>query len=101
MAKDLAEEHPKDPSVNEMYASVLLQTGQKSDAAKSLESLKSLVSKNPGDPVLHLDLARAYFSVNDKEKALSEALESVHTEQKLSNPRMAVLIPGQTVAARL
>ncbi len=84
-----------------MYASVLLQTGQKSDAAKSLESLKSLVTKNPGDPVLHLDLSRAYFSVNDKEKALSEALEAVHTEQKSASPRIQVLIPAQTVAARV
>jgi len=101
LAKQLAEEHPKDPSVNEMYASVLLQTGQKEDAAKSLDSLKGLVAKNPSDPVLHLDLARAYFSVNDKDKALSEALEATHTEQKSTTPRMGVLIPAQTVAARI
>ncbi len=101
MAKQLAEEHPKDASVNEMYASVLLQTGQKADAAKSLESLKSLVVKNPGDPVLHLDLARAYFSVNDKDKALAEALETVTTEQKSQTPRTGVIVPAQTVAARI
>ena len=101
MAKELAEEHPKDPSVNEMYASVLLQTGQKEDAAKSLDSLKSLVAKNPGDPVLHLDLARAYFSVNDKDKALSEALEAARSEQKSQSPRLAVIIPAQTVASRV
>jgi len=101
MAKQLAEEHPKDPSVNEIYASVLLQTGQKADAARSLDSLKGLVAKNPGDPVLHLDLARAYFSVNEKDKALSEALEAAHAEQKASSPRMGVIVPAQTVAARI
>jgi tetratricopeptide (TPR) repeat protein len=101
MARELAEEHPKDPSVNEMYASVLLQTGQKSDAAKSLESLKGLVAKNPSDPVLHLDLARAYFSVNEKDKALAEALEAAHSEQKAPAPRMGILVPAQTVAARI
>lgn len=101
MAKELAEEHPKDPSVNEMYASVLLQTGQKSDAAKSLESLKGLVAKNPGDPVLHLDLARAYFSVSERDKALAEALEAARSEQKSPSPRVAVMIPAQTVAARI
>jgi len=101
MAKQLAEEHPKDASVNEMYASVLLQTGQKSDAAKSLESLKTLVSKNPSDPILHLDLARAYFSTNERDKALSEALEAVQTEQKAQNPRVVVTAPAQTVAARV
>ena len=101
MARQLAEEHPKDPSVNEMYASVLLQTGQKEDAAKSLESLKTLVAKNPGDPVLHLDLARAYFGVNEKDKALSEAIEAAHSEQKSQSPRTGILIPAQTVAARI
>ena len=101
MAQELAEEHPKDASVNEMYASVLLQTGQKSDAAKSLESLKGLVAKNPSDPVLHLDLARAYFSVGEKDKALSEALEAAHSEQKSQSPRTGIVIPAQTVAARI
>ncbi len=101
LAKQLAEEHPKDPSVNEMYASVLLQTGQRADAAKSLDSLKILVAKNPSDPVLHLDLARAYFAVSEKDKALSEALEATHSEQKSPAPRIGVIIPAQTVAARI
>jgi tetratricopeptide (TPR) repeat protein len=101
MAKDLAEEHPKDSSVNEMYASILLQTGQKADAAKSLQELKALVAKNPGDPVLHLDLGRAYFSLNDRDKALPEALEALHSEQKSPAPRLGIIVPAQTVAARI
>jgi tetratricopeptide (TPR) repeat protein len=101
MAKDLAEQHPKDPSVNEMYASILLQTGHRDDAAKSLQELKSLVTKNPADPILHLDLARAYFSLNDRDKALPEALEALHSEQKSANPRLGIIIPAQTVIARI
>jgi tetratricopeptide (TPR) repeat protein len=101
MAKDLSDAHPKDLSVSEMYASILLQTGQRADAAKSLEELKKLVAKNPTDPILHLDLARAYFSLNEKDKALTESLEAVHSEQKSPNPRLGVLVPGQTVAARI
>jgi tetratricopeptide (TPR) repeat protein len=101
MAKELSEQHPKDLSVSEMYASILLQTGQRADAAKSLEELKTLVAKNPSDPVLHLDLARAYFSLNEKDKALTEALEAVHSEQKSPNARVGVLVPSQTVAARI
>jgi tetratricopeptide (TPR) repeat protein len=101
MAKDLATEHPKDVSVNEMYASILLQTGQRSDAAKSLDELKMLVAKNPADPVLHLDLARAYFSLNEKDKALAESLEATHSEQRSTTPRVGVLVPAQTVAARI
>ncbi len=100
-AQELAKEYPKDPSVNEMYASILLQTGQKADASKSLESLKGLVAKTPNDPVLHLDLARAYFGVNEKDKALTEALEAAHSEQKSVTPRVGIVIPAQTVAARI
>jgi tetratricopeptide (TPR) repeat protein len=101
MAKDLAQQNPKDSSVNEMYASILLQTGQRADAAKSLQELKTLVAKNPGDPILHLDLARAYFSLNERDKALPEALEALHSEQKSPTPRVGVLVPAQTVAARI
>jgi tetratricopeptide (TPR) repeat protein len=101
MAKDLAEQHPKDSSVNEMYASILLQTGQRSDATKSLQELKSLVAKNPSDPVLHLDLARAYFSLNERDKALPEAQEALHAEQKSPSPRLGIMIPAQTVSARI
>ncbi len=62
---------------------------------------RALLSRIPGDPVLHLDLARAYFSVNDKDKALAEALETVTTEQKSQTPRTGVIVPAQTVAARI
>ena len=51
--------------------------------------------------MLHLDLARAYFGVNEKDKALAEALEAAHSEQKSPSPRTAVLISAQTVAARV
>ncbi len=101
MAKELAEQHPKDSTANEMYASILLQTGQRADAAKSLQELKALVAKNPGDPVLHLDLARAYFSLNERDKALPEALEALHSEQKSSSPRLGIVVPAQTVSARI
>jgi tetratricopeptide (TPR) repeat protein len=101
MAKDLAQQNPKDASVNEMYASILLQTGQRADAAKSLQELKALVAKNPSDPILHLDLARAYFSLNERDKAMPEALEALHSEQKSPTPRVGVLVPAQTVAARI
>jgi tetratricopeptide (TPR) repeat protein len=100
MAKDLAQKNPKDLSANEMYASLLLQSGSKADASKSLSELKKLAANNPTDPVLHLDLARAYFGVNDRDKALSEALEVLQTERK-TNPRLAVVVPARIVAARV
>jgi tetratricopeptide (TPR) repeat protein len=100
MAKELAEKNPKDLSATEMYASLLLQSGNKADATKSLAELKKLAANNPTDPVLHLDLARAYFGLNDRDKALSEALEALQTERK-SNPRVAVIVPARIVAARV
>jgi tetratricopeptide (TPR) repeat protein len=100
MAKSLAEKNPKDLSANEMYASLLLQSGNKTDATKSLGELKKLAANNPTDPVLHLDLARAYFGLNDRDKALSEALEVLQTERK-SNPRVGVIVPARIVAARV
>jgi tetratricopeptide (TPR) repeat protein len=100
MAKELVEKNPKDLSASEMYASLLLQSGNKGDATKSLTELKKLAANNPTDPVLHLDLARAYFGLNDRDKALSEALEALQTERK-SNPRVAVVVPARIVAARI
>jgi tetratricopeptide (TPR) repeat protein len=101
LAKELAEKNPKDLPANEMYASILLQSTQRADIAKSLNELKKLVQNNPTDSVLHLDLARAYYGLNDREKALSESLEAMQSEQKASVPRPAVLVPARTVAARI
>jgi tetratricopeptide (TPR) repeat protein len=100
MAKELAEKNPKNLSASEMYASLLLQSGNKADATKSLAELKKLAANNPTDPVLHLDLARAYFGLNDRDKALSEALEVMQTERK-TNPRVGLIVPARIVVARV
>jgi tetratricopeptide (TPR) repeat protein len=88
LAKKLAASNPKDSASNEMYASLLLQTGLQADTSKSLSELKDLVKNNPGNPVLHVDLARAYFGLGDTEKALSEALEASHLAPKAIPPRI-------------
>jgi tetratricopeptide (TPR) repeat protein len=99
-AKDLASKNPKDLSANEMYASLLLQNGNSTDAKKSLEELKKLAVNNPGDPVLHLDLARAYFGINDRDKALAEAMEAQRAEEK-GTKRSSILLPARIVMARI
>lgn len=88
LAKDLAEKNPKDASTNRIYASLLLETGLKTDAAKSLAELNRLVQKNPSDAALHLDLARAYLSLNESEKSLTEAREAIREEPKLMFARL-------------
>lgn len=88
LAKQLASGNPKDAASNEMYASLLLQTGLQTDTSKSISELKALVKNNPGNPVLHVDLARAYFGLRDTDKALSEALEASHLAPKAIPPRI-------------
>jgi tetratricopeptide (TPR) repeat protein len=88
LAKKLVAGNPKDAASNEMYASLLLQTGAQADTSKSLGELQGLVKNNPGDPVLHVDLARAYFALNNTDKALSEALEAIHLAPKAMPPRI-------------
>ncbi|HMF74978.1 MAG TPA: tetratricopeptide repeat protein [Bryobacteraceae bacterium] len=100
LARELALKNPKDLSANEMYASLLLQSGTVADAKKSLEELKKLAANNPTDPVLRLDLARAHFGLNDREKALSEALEALHGEEKATK-RSAVMVPARTILGRI
>ena len=101
MAKSLAAKYPKDTLSNEMYASLLLETGLRANVAKSLAELNALAKNNPTNPVLHLDLARAYMATNDGNKALSETLEALQDEAKNRTPRSSVLIPGRIIAARI
>jgi tetratricopeptide (TPR) repeat protein len=101
MAKSLAAKNPKDTLSNEMYASLLLDTGLHSDVTKSLAELNNLVKNNPTNPVLHLDLARASMATNDGNKALSETLEALQDEAKSNTPRPSILIPGRIIAARI
>ncbi len=101
LAQTLATKNPKDTTSNEMYASLLLDSGLQSDAKKSLAELTGLVKNNPTNPVLHLDLARAYLATNDATKALAEDLEALQTEAKARAPRNSVLIPGRLIASRI
>lgn len=88
LAKKLVAGNPKNAASNEMYALLLLQTGTEADASKSLSELQNLVKNNPDDPVLHVDLARAYFGLNNSDKSLSEALEAIRLAPKAMPPRI-------------
>jgi tetratricopeptide (TPR) repeat protein len=88
LAKNLAEKNPKDTSTNQIYASLLLDTGLKTDASTSLAELNRLVQKNPADATLHLDLARAYLGLSESEKSLTEAREAIREDPKLMFARL-------------
>ena len=101
LARGLASKNPKDATVNEMYASLLLQRGTKADANRSLPELKALVQGNPNSAALHLDLARAYFTLEESDKALTEALQAIQYEEKARPPRPAVLLTARVIAGRI
>lgn len=93
LAKTLAAEHPKDAAASQLYASLLLDTGVKQDVQKSLAEMKNLVQTNNTDPILHFDLARAYYAQHDLDKAQTEALEAVRLRP--------ALLPARVLAARI
>lgn len=101
LAKNLAQENPKDTASNELYASLLLDTGLQSDANKSVTELKSLTQKDPTNPILRLDLARAYFFTNHSDDALRESLEAMTDETKNKAARPQVMIPARLIAGRV
>lgn len=97
LATALAEKNPRDTLTNRIYASLLLETGLKTDAAQSLAKLKDLSAKNAADPALHLDLASAYLSLNQRDKSIAEALEAIREQPKLTSARLmaAQIYEGQ------
>ncbi len=93
LAKELAEKNPKETSANELYASLLLQTGNKADLSKAVAELKKLIGNNPNNAGLHLHLAQAYFGLTDLDKSLSEANEALRLNPKL--------LPARLVSAKI
>ncbi|MGA8026391.1 MAG: tetratricopeptide repeat protein [Bryobacteraceae bacterium] len=101
LARKLATANPKDATANEIYASLLLQRGTRADIARSLSELKSLVQNNPASAALHVDLARAYFTMNEMDKSLNESLEAIQLEEKARPPRTPVLVTARSIAGRI
>ncbi len=101
LAKSMVGKNPKDRVATDMYASLLLQNGAKSDLNKILEELKSLVQNNPDDGVLHLDLARVYLGLRQPDKSLSEALEAINDENKSKPPRVPLLLSARVIAGQI
>lgn len=93
LAKELAGKNPKDARTNELYAALLLQGVTPSEITGALPELTRMVQENPNNAMLHFDLARAYFAVNQRDKSLSEALDAARINQRL--------LAARVVAARV
>jgi tetratricopeptide (TPR) repeat protein len=106
LARTVAKNNPKNVQANETYAGLLLTSGSHEAVSKSLNELKQLSAANPTDPLLHLDLARAYFDANDRDKALSEAQDALSQEAKAGEtmrraPRPIVITNCRVLIGRI
>ena len=101
LAKALADKNPKNTALNDMYAALVLQNTTSGTTSKSVADLKALVAKSPDDAALHMELARAYFSNNEMDKALSESQLAMQQEAKHAPPRPGVLVPARLIAGRI
>jgi len=79
-------ENPKDPEAAAMRAS-LLAKGNPQQVSEAVGELESLVAKEPGNAVLHLNLGRAYLAKGDRD-SLDKARQHLQTSVNL-NPNFA------------
>lgn len=108
LARSIAKDNPNNVHVNEMYAGLLMQNGSREAISKSLADLTNLVKNNPQDALLHLDLARAYFDTNDRDKSLNEAQQAMQDEIKQAQsavpphpPRPQVVFASRIIIGRI
>lgn len=90
LSKELVEKNPKDSTSNELYASLLLETGRGADVTKSLGELQKLVQNNGKNAILRMDLARAYFELGDRDKSMTEAQEAVHIQPNMMAAHLVI-----------
>jgi tetratricopeptide (TPR) repeat protein len=100
MAKELAAANPKDSASSELYARLLLM-GTGGDTSKTLAELKSLVQKDPANPVLRLYLSRANLATNHLDDASREANEALQAEVKKRSQRREIIMPARLIIARV
>lgn len=93
LARSVAKENPKNLQATETYAALLLQTSSRDAMPKVLNEIKDLSKANPNDPVLRLDLARAYYETSDRDKALAEAQEALQQETKAAQTAVPRRLP--------
>lgn len=101
LAKSLSDKNADNVAVNEVYASLLMNTGNPADRKTAVSLLKALVQKHPDSAMLHVDLARGYFDSGKPDDSLGEALNAIQQELKGHPPREQVLIPARIIAARV
>jgi len=96
----LLKDDPKDPEALAMHATLLLETGDKTQVKTAIAELQPLISKMPGNPTLHLNLGHAYVTAGDPQsldQARIQFLEALKIEPHYIPARLAL---GQLQIAR-
>jgi FimV-like protein len=104
MAKDLAEKNPTTASATEVYAELLLRTATRQSGTAMVDQIKKMVDANPANTMLRLDLAKAYFEVNDRDKSLTNLQQVVSDAQKdiqKTGRTQPALLPAEALEARI
>ena len=81
----LLKDDPKDPETIAMHATLLLQGGDKRQIKNVISELQPLVSKMPGNAILHYNLGRAYLVASDPQsldQARIQFLEALKIEPR-------------------
>ena len=94
----LHQENPNDPEAAAMRAS-LLAKGNPQQVSEAIVELEALITKEPGNAILHWNLGRAYITKGDRE-SLDKARQQFETSVNLKPDFMAArLALGQVQLA--
>ncbi len=92
IAEKLHKENPKDVEAAAIHAS-LLARGKPEQVQSAISELEALVEKQPGNPMLQLNLGRAYFLKGDR-NSLDKAAQHLETAVGLNRdsvpPKLAL-----------
>jgi len=106
LVTELLRQDPKDPEAIAMRATLLLQSGDRTQIKTVINDLQPLISKMPGNVALHLNLGRAYMANGDPQSldnARIQLLEALKIDPRYLPARLALgelqLVRGQNPEA--
>ncbi len=87
LAEQFQHDNPTDGALLRVHADLLLASGKAEQAGVVVREFQTLVSRNPGDVSLRMQLGRAYRLNGDLAGARGQFLEVVHQHRDLLAPR--------------
>ena len=81
LAEQVVKENPQDNEALHLHAGILLESGARENAPEAVREFQTLVSQNPYDAALLLQLGRAHRLNGDWNAARAKFLESLNRQQ--------------------